>query len=86
MSATVPDEHVRDTCGLGKGALCCSFLLMGPSGWKCAKSIGNESFFIMLLGRRLDGQIRAMGNNCNGIDPQPDIPPVKEWPSRESQA
>lgn len=78
MSETVSSEHVKEVCGLGKGELCCSFLLMGPGGWKCAKSVGNESFFIMLLERRLDGKIRAIGNNCNGIDPQPDIPLVQD--------
>lgn len=79
----IPVSHVKDVCVPGS-ALTCSFLLMGPGGWICAKTKGNDGLFIQILQRRLDGTIKAMGNNCDGIDPDPHITPVKDWPKREA--
>lgn len=64
---TMDVDRVTAVCGLGTGPLCCSFLLMGPSGWACAKSEGNERIYSILQSRRDDGSIKAMGDNCHGF-------------------
>lgn len=59
----VTKDQLDSICLLGKGAACCSFLVVGPLGMSCAKDTG---FDAPLRQRRAGGTIRAMGNNCAG--------------------
>ncbi len=64
MSPTpIDEERQKNTCLVGKGAACCSFLVMGPNGFACAKG---SSFEEALLERRAKKSMAAMGDNCSG--------------------
>lgn len=66
MKTPISESQVSDVCKRGMGEVCCSFLMMGPPGWVCAKSAGNEGFRVMIDERREAKTIRAMGDNCQG--------------------
>lgn len=62
MIATVPIEYVKETCKPGKQD-CCRYLVMGRSGFECAKHTEIRS----LIDRRVAAkQFRAVGDNCDG--------------------
>jgi len=56
-------EKVKTLCKFGQGKDCCSFLMIGPAGWQCAKGTKFES---VLLGRHLAKKMAALGNNYEG--------------------
>lgn len=70
MIPIVDEVQVKSACKPGRGVECCSFLMMGVKGWMCAKSTGNEIFLISLSERRESNTIRAMGDNCEGWNPE----------------
>ena len=59
----VSNSDAKEICGVGKGSETCSFLMMGPGGWECAKGTGLEAH---LTSRRDAGSMNAMGDNCSG--------------------
>lgn len=67
----VSDEHRTKTCLFGQGEKCCSFLIFGH-GFECAKGGPAEA---TINARRVEGTMRAKGNNCGG---PPDFGPIQE--------
>ena len=62
----IPGDYVKDICKIGQGELCCSYLLMGPDGYECAKWDKNIGFRRAIEIRRANGTIKSLGDNCNG--------------------
>ena len=57
-------EHVENVCQLGKGGKTCRYLIMGASGWECAK----HTPLAVLLDARVESEsMVARGNNCEGV-------------------
>lgn len=63
MIAPITTEQLKDLCRLGQKAETCSFLVHGPDGWGCAKRTSLE---MMILSRRANRSMTAMGDNCEG--------------------
>lgn len=61
---TLSDSWTVNTCKRGQGAETCSYLMMGPLGWHCAKE--NAGFCKLIDEKRATGNIRAMADNCSG--------------------
>lgn len=62
------DAHVDETCRPGAGVHTCRYLVMGASGWDCAKL----SDLAWTLDRRAsEGTMTALGNNCDGYPRAP---------------
>jgi len=58
------NEHVKHTCLIGKGNLCCRYLVIGPNGLECVKNI-------MEMKEHLDAKVNAelmvaRGDGCEG--------------------
>ena len=68
----LPEGYPETVCLMGHGALCCSFLVVGPGGLECAKLTPFEG---MIRERRAEGSMRAMADNCSG---PPDFRPTSE--------
>ena len=67
------DEFVKKVCAPVPGPDACSYLLMGPKGWSCAKA--EAGLKTTIDERRSVKAMRAMGDNCSG-------PPLYELPQR----
>ena len=55
--------HVEEVCKIGCGALCCRYLMMGPTGFECGKL--NSA-----IRNTIDAQVddmTAKGDNCGGV-------------------
>lgn len=61
----IPSDHLESVCQRGQGEKCCRYLGMGPGGWRCLKL---TEFRTMLDHRRSEGSIRAMDDNCDGLE------------------
>jgi len=59
----LPIGHIDNVCQIGKGSITCSFLVSGPDGFFCAKGSNLED---LIYRRKIEGSIRAMGDNCSG--------------------
>jgi hypothetical protein len=69
-------RHLNEVCKPGCGAETCSFLMSSMQGWVCAKM--SPGFAQIIEGKRAEGTIRAMGDNCKR-DPDPTtIPAISE--------
>ena len=56
-------EHVKETCKIGQGHLCCRYLVMGGRGFECVK----HTSMATLLDNRVETEtIVARGDNCDG--------------------
>jgi len=67
--------HVKTICKIGQGHECCRYLVMGASGFECAK--------LTSLRRNLDLRvfnktIHARGDNCDGYDQDKSITELNE--------
>lgn len=62
--------HVETVCQPGQGAATCSFLMIGPEGFCCAKGTGVEP---ILQRRRAERDMVALSDNCGG---PPDYDPL----------
>ena len=60
----IDDAHLRAHCKPGAGASCCRYLLMGASGWGCAKL--NPAVAGTLDRRVALATMTARGDNCEG--------------------
>ncbi|MCH7559808.1 MAG: hypothetical protein IIC67_00305 [Thaumarchaeota archaeon] len=58
------DPHVKNVCQPGTNS-CCAYLVMGSTGWECAK-MSKLRFNIDL--RLAEGTMRATGDNCEGVE------------------
>lgn len=59
----INEDLVKETCKPGTKD-CCRYLMMG-SGWECAKLTGLK---YLLDARVAEGSIRAVGDNCPGVE------------------
>jgi hypothetical protein len=62
----VSDDEADTICRMGKGALCCRYLILQaaePAGLACAK---HTELRVYLDERVADGSIVARGDNCPG--------------------
>ena len=55
--------HVKDICKIGQGHDCCRYLVMGSTGFACAKYSSAKS---ILDARVKNHDIVARGDNCDG--------------------
>lgn len=58
--------RTKNTCHLGQGSKCCSFLFVGLFGYECAKTPGNEEVRETIAGRRQMGTMIAKADLCVG--------------------
>ena len=58
------EQEVLGVCGLGRGEVCCRFLLRGPEGWGCAKLTELREYIDDQVAR---GEFNARGDNCEGV-------------------
>ncbi|PCI20155.1 hypothetical protein COB64_02490 [Candidatus Wolfebacteria bacterium] len=58
------DEHIEKTCKPGKGKKTCRYLTMTSNGWSCAKY---NSIKDTIDDRVSKGEMKAVGDNCDGI-------------------
>lgn len=63
MTTPLPDGHVEAVCRIGKGELCCSFLVASAT-MACGKEMPDIAAAIAQ--RRFLGTMTAMGDNCSG--------------------
>ena len=61
---TISEEHIKDTCKFGEGAVTCSYLTLSGDGFKCGKT--SPSIKKLIDQRRAQGTIKAMGDGCQG--------------------
>lgn len=61
----LPHEHVEAVCLIGRGALCCRYLMGTVQGLACGKHTELRS----TIDARV-GSMRAKGDNCPGFDDQ----------------
>ena len=60
---SVTDDQVTNLCKMGQGENCCSFLVMSPDGFMCAKKTDMAG---LIHHRRSLGTMTAQGDNCSG--------------------
>jgi len=65
MTTIVPIDHVKKFCKLGT-IFCCRYLVGRKDSFECAK--GLPEIKILLDQRVKNGTIRAVGDNCDGIE------------------
>lgn len=59
-NAVITEEHLKGTCNIGQGELCCKYLTFS-NGFECAKL--NPSLRAMIDART---NMKAKGDNCPG--------------------
>ena len=78
----IPLDYVDKTCKLGHGEACCAFLMMGATGFECAKGteVGGT------IRRRLaEGSMNAKGDNCAGWGTVVDLAKTDEFAIEEAR-
>lgn len=56
-----PEPPSPERCGMGEGALCCKFLLMGPEGIECARF---TDLHMTLANRSMTSQFSPEQEDC----------------------
>jgi len=59
----IPPEYPETVCLIGQGALCCSYIVIGPDGFACAKGTGLQA---LIDKRRQEKTMTALSDNCSG--------------------
>lgn len=64
MPKLISKNHVFRVCQPGT-VNACAFLSLCSDGWECMKNTEYEKLF---QAKRMSGAIRAINNNCSGVD------------------
>lgn len=58
-------NKLKEVCKIGQGSPCCRYLLLGSSGFECAKM---SEGYKELIDRNWNETKSAQGDNCDGLN------------------
>ena len=60
----IGEKTLMEVCKLGKGSICCRYILLDRKGFKCVKFTKLHNYIDVRVAK---GVIKARGNNCPGL-------------------